>query len=220
MTFAKIIFSDISDSEKEMLVAMLSASGMEGFEETDTQLTAYVSRQHFDETSVNNIAQTLKLNYSVDDVPDKNWNEEWEANFCPVVVENYCAVRAGFHEPITNVTHEIIITPKMSFGTGHHSTTFMMIAEMKEIEFEIKLLKREDADVNGSFDVILANIIRTVIIDNFPYFDSHLSSRGVLLLSGLLKEDELEVTTKAYEYGLTLLHKSEKGQWISLKFGR
>jgi ribosomal protein L11 methyltransferase len=270
MTFAKIIFSDISDSEKEMLVAMLSASGMEGFEETDTQLTAYVSRQHFDETSVNNIAQTLKLNYSVDDVPDKNWNEEWEANFSPVVVENYCAVRAGFHEPITNVTHEIIITPKMSFGTGHHSTTFMMIAEMKEIEFEnkkvldfgtgtgvlailaaksgaaqitaidnddwsitnaaenfqtnhcenIKLLKREDADVNGSFDVILANIIRTVIIDNFPYFDSHLSSRGVLLLSGLLKEDELEVTTKASEYGLTLLHKSEKGQWICLKFMR
>ena len=59
----------------------------------------------------------------------------WESNFEPVVVNDYVAIRADFHKPITNTKFEIIITPKMSFGTGHHATTYMMIELMKEIDF-------------------------------------------------------------------------------------
>ena len=69
---------------------------------------------------------------------EQNWNAVWEQNFQPVIVEDFCAVRAHFHAPISNVQHEIIITPKMSFGTGHHATTYMMMQQMRSIDFRDK----------------------------------------------------------------------------------
>jgi ribosomal protein L11 methyltransferase len=67
----------------------------------------------------------------VTDLEEQNWNAVWEQNFQPVVVDDFCAVRAHFHEPVGNVKHEILITPKMSFGTGHHATTYMMMQQMR-----------------------------------------------------------------------------------------
>jgi ribosomal protein L11 methyltransferase len=64
-----------------------------------------------------------------------NWNQEWENNYEPVIVDDFCAVRATFHESVSRVQYEIVITPKMSFGTGHHATTYMMISEMRNVDF-------------------------------------------------------------------------------------
>ena len=68
-------------------------------------------------------------------IPEANWNQVWESNFDPVIVDDFVAIRADFHEPVKGVSLEIIITPKMSFGTGHHATTYMMIEQMRELDF-------------------------------------------------------------------------------------
>jgi ribosomal protein L11 methyltransferase len=267
MIYKKIELNNISALQKEILIARMSVAGYE-FEEKETSLVAYISKDLFEQQYFNNIIKDLPLKYSTEDLPDKNWNEEWESNVAPVVVENFCAVRAGFHQSIKNVTHEIIITPKMSFGTGHHATTFMMMQQMQRINFSGRhvldfgtgtgvlailalkcgaatvvavdnddwsidnakenfehndcpcavLMKASNADVNGRFDIILANITRNVILDNFSHFVGHLAKGGVLLLSGLLAHDEMEISTKAFEYDLTLDTKTEKNNWISLRF--
>src|SRR5205809_7074705 len=68
-------------------------------------------------------------------IAEQNWNSIWEENFQPVIIQNAVAIRAHFHQPITTVQHEIIITPKMSFGTGHHATTYLMLEQMTSIDF-------------------------------------------------------------------------------------
>jgi len=68
-------------------------------------------------------------------IEPRNWNEEWEKDFEPVIVENFCAIRADFHKPFPDLPYDLIITPKMSFGTGHHATTYMMVAAMKDLDF-------------------------------------------------------------------------------------
>ena len=89
-------------------------------------------------------ANESKLNFSIAKVENKNWNAEWESNFHPVIINSlihdnpWLAIRAGFHKPIKNIEHEIIITPKISFGTGHHVTTSMMIRMMSELDFNEK----------------------------------------------------------------------------------
>jgi ribosomal protein L11 methyltransferase len=75
------------------------------------------------------------LGYSTEELGEKNWNEEWEKNFQPVRVNTFCGVRAYFHERQEGVLHEVVITPKMSFGTGHHATTYMMIEAMQQVDF-------------------------------------------------------------------------------------
>lgn len=114
----------------------MSDLGADGFEQTDDYLLAYFNEYTFKSYEVN---QLLKdHSFTLNTIKEQNWNEVWESNFQPVVVNAFCAIRAEFHEPITGVEHEIIITPKMSFGTGHHATTYMMIEQMRDIDFKSK----------------------------------------------------------------------------------
>ena len=76
-----------------------------------------------------------QLNARQERLPERNWNEEWEKNFEPVVVDGFCGIRAFFHPPAAGVEYDLIITPKMSFGTGHHATTYMMLSAMRHLEF-------------------------------------------------------------------------------------
>jgi len=130
---------DLQDKDlSDMLVAMLSEAGYEGFEESDTCLKAFIGQEHFDPQSLQEILFPTGLIYRSELIPFANWNARWESHFAPVLVGKYCAVRASFHEPVSGVDHEIIITPKMSFGTGHHATTYMMIEQMQKINFQGK----------------------------------------------------------------------------------
>lgn len=122
-----------SEAEQENLIAVLSHFNSIGFEQKENDLLVYFNESDFDEDETKALLDKFHFNSSI--VPQQNWNELWESNFQPVVVERFCAIRADFHQPISNVQHEIIITPKMSFGTGHHATTYMMIKQMKEMEF-------------------------------------------------------------------------------------
>lgn len=130
---------DITDAVlKDLLIAELTAIGFDGFEETDTALKAFSSENKFDEPALIILTKGHSLKYTTASLPQQNWNEVWESNFSPMTVDDFVGVRASFHAQLTDVTHEIIITPKMSFGTGHHATTYMMMQLMRDINFENK----------------------------------------------------------------------------------
>ena len=126
--------------QSEMLIAQLSQSGFDGFEENENLLSAYIKEDAFNEADLREIIDQHQLKFSRSLIAQKNWNEEWEKNFEPVTIDDFVTIRAGFHPPSVNVEHEIVITPKMSFGTGHHATTFMMMQQMRSINFKDKLV--------------------------------------------------------------------------------
>jgi ribosomal protein L11 methyltransferase len=136
--YIEIKIDNISSAQSEILVAQLSEVGFDGFEEGENFLRAYISEEKLIEDELKKIISSHQLNYSKNFIEQKNWNEEWEKNFEPVIIDDFVAVRAQFHQPIKNIEHEIIITPKMSFGTGHHATTYMMIQQMRNIDFKNK----------------------------------------------------------------------------------
>ncbi|UAY53399.1 50S ribosomal protein L11 methyltransferase [Ferruginibacter albus] len=130
------IVASAEDAEK--LIALLSEQDFEGFEETDeNHLTAYIPIEQFNETAFKEIIDLFStISFTQSEIENINWNQQWESGFQPVIVEDKVALRASFHEPIKGVEHEIVITPKMSFGTGHHATTYMMIQLMLSIDFK------------------------------------------------------------------------------------
>src|SRR6186997_2679937 len=138
MDYIKITFADLQPEQREILVAQLADAGYEGFEEKDTSLDAFINSKRFDTVIVNEISFKYQTPYTKEKIAETNWNQVWESNFEPVIVNDYVAIRADFHKPITNTKFEIVITPKMSFGTGHHATTYMMIELMKGIDLKGK----------------------------------------------------------------------------------
>ncbi len=123
---------------KDLLIAELSEIAFEGFEETDLGLKAFLPEANFDEAALKEITDKYQVEYTQTNIPHQNWNELWESNFSPMTVDDFVGVRASFHAPLENVEHEIIITPKMSFGTGHHATTYMMMDLMRGMDFKNK----------------------------------------------------------------------------------
>jgi len=129
------------DPAAEILIAELGLFGFESFVETETGLLAYIPSEEHSEDVMNEI-QILKsdefiVEYSVKTIEQTNWNEEWEKNFKPINVDNKVYVRAPFHDAST-MDYEIIIEPKMSFGTGHHETTHMMIQHLLDLDLTNK----------------------------------------------------------------------------------
>lgn len=266
--YIEIKFTSLQPGQQELLIAHLAEAGYEGFEESENELKAFIPEGKYDKTLLHEIAFKYQLHYTEQRIPEQNWNAVWESNFDPVIIDDFLAIRADFHEAVSGVEHEIIITPKMSFGTGHHATTYMMVQQMRQIDFtgkkifdfgtgtgvlailaeqlgaaqitaidnddwsianaeenlernkchKIKLGKADSLTGKEQYDIILANINKNVILDNFPSLVSHLQAKGILLLSGLLTEDEKDVTLKARQYALHLSGKLVRNNWISLVF--
>ncbi|WP_047545508.1 50S ribosomal protein L11 methyltransferase [Psychroserpens sp. Hel_I_66] len=125
----------------EILIAELGYAGFESFVETDEGVTAYIQKDEYYDSILEDI-QILKSNefeisFSSEEIEQTNWNEEWEKNFNPIIVDDKCSVRAPFHEK-PDTEFDIIIEPKMSFGTGHHETTHMMIQHILKNDFKDK----------------------------------------------------------------------------------
>lgn len=123
----------------EILLAYLSELTFESFEETMEGLDAYVAANE-DLEAIEVELAALQTSFSFEfvreEIPYRNWNAEWEANFQPIKVEDFCGVRADFHPPMLDVKYDLIINPKMAFGTGHHETTYMMIHMMRDLNFK------------------------------------------------------------------------------------
>lgn len=116
-----------SPEQGEVLLAQINeVLNIEGVEEMDSQLKFYFKSSNFNENLFNNIIELNSIKYSKSVINSKNWNEEWESNYTPVIVDEV-GIRADFHPRNSEVKYDIVVTPKMSFGTGHHATTSMMV---------------------------------------------------------------------------------------------
>lgn len=264
--YLQIHFEDVSPAEQDILIAQLSRIGFVGFEQDNNFLKAYIEETEFDETVCKETVNFDQHPFNIEVIEPRNWNEEWEQSFDPVIVDKFCAIRASFHPPIKNVQHEIIITPKMSFGTGHHATTYQMIRMMKDIDFTNKVvldfgtgtgvlailaeklaakkivaidndewsianakenietnecskitLRKEDHIRPGTqFDIILANINKHVILENLHSIAKHLVAGGVLIVSGILRNDQQDIVDSASNEKLFVKTQSEKHDWLAL----
>jgi ribosomal protein L11 methyltransferase len=136
--YIQLHFNTATVEQNDILIALLANAGFEGFEETNNDLHAFIAADCFNKDEVGTIANNLNITYTTSIVEHQNWNEQWEGSFEPVIINDFAAVRASFHAPVKNIQHEIIITPKMSFGTGHHATTWLMIAQMSRLNFKDK----------------------------------------------------------------------------------
>jgi len=275
--YIQISFRDIQPEQQELLIAHLAEAGYEGFvqgdsfvEENENELKAFIPENSYDKPLLQDLAYKYQLRFSEQVIPEQNWNAAWESNFQPVIVDDFVAVRAGFHEPVKGVEHEIIITPNMSFGTGHHATTYMMVQQMRDIDFtgkkvvdfgtgtgilailaeklgaaavtaidnddrslqnarenierndcrKIRLVRANALSSGDRYDVILANISKNVILDNFPSIVHQLSPAGILLVSGLLPEDGPVIQQEAGFVSLRLTKTVQHNNWITLRFNR
>ena len=266
----QITFRNIQPAQSELLIAQLADHYYEGFEEEENILKAFIQQEKFDRSLLDELSARYTLSFDQEIIREQNWNEVWESNFHPVIVDDFVAIRADFHQPVKNVEYEIVITPKMSFGTGHHATTYMMIELMEDVDFKnktvldfgtgtgilailaelsgaekiyaidnddwsienakenfqknncrrISLQKALDASSDKKFDIILANINKNVILENFEVLKNELESDGMLLLSGLLEKDRDDIITKAKELKLNEKTSLARNNWIAIQLSK
>ena len=125
----------------EILVAELGLLGFESFTENEDGVVAYIQEEDWNADLLIDVqilqSDEVVFSYAVKEIEQVNWNEEWEKNFEPIVVENEVSIRAPFHED-PKLTYDIVIEPKMSFGTGHHETTYLMIRHLMGLDLSGK----------------------------------------------------------------------------------
>lgn len=257
----------------EILLAELAEKAFESFEETPQGLSAYVQEDLWSEDILDGIYilanPEFTITYEKQDIAQVNWNSEWEKNFEPINVDGICYVRAPFHSPIDS-QYDVVIEPKMSFGTGHHETTYMMIKQILNNTMESKVVldmgcgtsilgilasmrgakevvaididdwccenslenatrnnceniqvKHGDASLIESeptYDVILANINRNILLNDMHFYTKALKQNGEIYFSGFYTQDISAIDSLAKELGLTPKGQLEKNNWVSLKY--
>lgn len=272
------------DPIRDLLVDALGNEGpYDSFVETPDGLKAYVPTDQFDphwlQEQINALLQISTFNYqlSTQAMPDKNWNEEWEKQHKPVLVEadngSKIWVRAPFHNHRTDADYEIEIEPKMSFGTAHHPTTCMMLSHIAELPMQgrsvldmgcgtavlailakmrgaayveaididewaynnaLENIQRNGADItvrigdadllrqrqqgDKTFDIVIANINRNILLHDMDAYTSVLAPGGTLLLSGFYESDVPSLRQRAEELGLTLAATKTRDGWCALRF--
>ncbi|HSH64603.1 MAG TPA: 50S ribosomal protein L11 methyltransferase [Bacteroidia bacterium] len=160
----------------DVLIAQLAELGFESFVETEKGFNAYIQETDFNLQQLN-IALSFYsdffvFSYHYNCIQQQNWNKEWETNFKPINVDEKCYIRAPFHEPKKGIPYDIVIEPKMSFGTGHHSTTQLMIQKLMQLNIEGKQLL--DMGCGTGVLAILAsmmkaNTVTAIDIDDWSY---------------------------------------------------
>jgi ribosomal protein L11 methyltransferase len=162
----------------EILVAELGELPFESFIDSETGIVAYIQKQFWSDNMLDDLhilsSPEFQVSYTIEEIDQVNWNEEWEKNFEAIEVDGICHVRAPFH-PKTAAKYDIVIEPKMSFGTGHHETTHMMIQHLLETDVAGK--KTLDMGCGTAILAILSEMkgaqpIDAIDIDNWCYLNS------------------------------------------------
>jgi len=143
MNYTQISFKLNPDSEenREILVALLADLPFESFDETEESIMGYIPGESVDLDEINEITALLPFSVRTENemIPDKNWNEEWEKNyFKPLLIGGRCLVRAPFHTDYESAEFELVIEPKMAFGTGNHETTTLVAEQILNMELTRK----------------------------------------------------------------------------------
>ncbi|MGB0836805.1 MAG: 50S ribosomal protein L11 methyltransferase [Flavobacteriaceae bacterium] len=259
-------------SISEMLIAELGALGFESFVEKPGGLEAYIQKPEWSSNLLDSVfvlnSDQFQIDYNVKEIEQVNWNSEWEKHFDPIQVNDRVSIRAPFHEN-PNLDYDIIIEPKMSFGTGHHETTHLMVSYLLEMDLtgekvldmgcgtgilaifaemrgassvdaididnwcyintleniernKIKHVKAYEGDasllVDQSYDIVIANINRNILLADIPVYCERLMSGGTLLLSGFYSEDVSLIEARCSEFGMKLEEQKERHNWMGLKF--
>jgi len=129
----------------EILIAQLADMGFESFAEDDFGVNAYIKAPDFSDDIISRfdelfLPEDTKISYKVEKIKAQNWNAKWESDFEPIIVDDRCLVRASFHSGIPELEYDIIIDPKMAFGTGHHQTTHLMIEAILNADLTNKIV--------------------------------------------------------------------------------
>ena len=162
----------------EILIAELGAVGFESFVENENGVTAYIQKEDWNSTILDTIfilnSDEFSIEYNKNEVEQTNWNSEWEKNFTPIQVDDLVSIRAPFHEN-PNLKYDIVIEPKMSFGTGHHETTHMMVQHLLHLD----LANKKTLDMGSGTGILAifaemkgAKPIDAIDIDNWCYENS------------------------------------------------
>ena len=231
---------------EEILLAALQELPFESFDHSETSLLAYVPETLHFEGFLNSISlfedPSISISVKKKTIKPVNWNAKWESEFQPIVIGDNCVVRADFH-PDQGKRFELIINPKMSFGTGHHQTTFMIVEFLlnENVEGSSVLdiwcienatenaLKNNCSNVNcvlGSsltkdiptYGLIFANINRNILLEQISSYSLALIEGGVLLLSGFYQSDIESLRQCCEAEGLSYEEEKQKGDWCALKF--
>lgn len=258
----------------EIIIAELAEIGFESFAETEEGFKAYVPSELFSEEEVKKVFERKRspgpgeLSYTISEIGGKNWNAVWETNFEDVLIAGQCHIRAPFHNKVPGIAYDIVIEPKMSFGTGHHETTVLMIEWLLQTGLEgkdvldmgcgtgvlaILAAKKgaakvtaidnylfayentvENAARNGitdmrilhgdasllgdeTYDVIIANITRNVLLEDMAAYVEVLKPGGLLILSGFLSFDKDIIFAGANQHGLQHAGEKELKDWVAMQ---
>lgn len=276
MKYSAVTFTSpqMEDWQKDLLISELAGIGYDTFEDVDQGFAAYIPTSNVDIQSLETVllqhTEGFAVDYVVADIEDKNWNAFWESNFNPITVDDACYVRATFHEAKPAMRYEIVIDPKMSFGTGHHQTTSMMLSYILASDWQDKevldmgcgtgilailaakkgakhilavdfddicvasveenkglnklnnitaLLGSKEVLVGKTFDSILANINRNILLDQLAQYSLCLHPGGSLYISGFYDGEDLQLLSeKAQAEGFTFQSKKVLDNWCSAKF--
>ena len=271
-TFEYSFTAPSSDIQHDMLITMLAEIGFDSFMDDAMGLKAYCSADNRDDLAVENLL--LEPSFSdirllkVEEMPDKDWNEVWEASYQPVVVNDRCRVRAPFHEPDPSFEFDLVIEPKMSFGTANHETTAQIIQLMLETDFhgktvldmgsgtavlailakklgaahtvaidndewayrnaftntelngvsDIEIILGDASSIRGSFDVVLANINRNILLRDMHLYVAAMRPDAHIFFSGFYTEDLESIKAEAERLGLHYCRHLSRNNWVAAEF--
>ncbi len=271
-TFEYSFTAPSSDIQHDMLITMLAEIGFDSFMDDAMGLKAYCSADNRNDLAVENLL--LEPSFSdirllkVEEMPDKDWNEVWEASYQPVVVNDRCRVRAPFHEPDPTFEFDLVIEPKMSFGTANHETTAQIIQLMLETDFhgktvldmgsgtavlailakklgaartvaidndewayrnaftntelngvsDIEIVLGDASAIQGSFDVVLANINRNILLRDMHLYVAAMRPDAHIFFSGFYTEDLESIKAEAERLGLHYCRHLSRNNWVAAEF--
>jgi ribosomal protein L11 methyltransferase len=276
MSYQQVVFiqNEGAEAYRDVLIAELADLGFDTFEETAQGFTGYIPTNLYNEKAILNLLTHYKeetqFSFSANAIKHENWNTLWESNFHPISVADQVYVRATFHQPDPSFAYEIVIDPKMAFGTGHHQTTSSVMELMLSEDFEGKkvldmgcgtgilailakkmgaktvdaidydllcfestlentelnsmtdiqaILGGKEVIPNTSYEVILANINRNILLDQLDRYAQVLAPKGSLILSGFYEQPDLEIIKEAaHALGLRYVRHLVKQDWTAAKF--
>lgn len=259
----------------EILMAELSEVGFDSFAETETGLQAFVPTDVFEPDSIEKVLSLLRnceITYKVDDIPDQNWNAEWEKTNRPVLIDGFCWVYPPTFQPNADAEYNIVINPKMSFGTAHHPTTYQILKMLGGMDLAGKrvldmgtgtgvlaiLAEKmgasyveaididewayrnvvENIESNActktkallgdaslltsdkSFDVVIANINRNILLRDMERYMGVLGEEGTLILSGFYESDLPDIRRCVEDWGLEMRDCEVMEDWVAVRFSR
>ena len=266
-----------SEENAEILTAEISELPFESFSSENPFLKCYVQKELYDAQALKVVLSGLEgmgfdIEWSSTLMPVVNWNAEWESQFSPIVVDEKCTIKASFHKDLKKTRFNIIIDPKMAFGTGHHQTTFMMCRALLENEDSVRgkvvmdmgcgtavlailaakmkasrvygididavaaISAYDNARLNrvgkvvetwcgdasllqrNSYDVLLANINRNILLQDMHTYAACLRREGLLFVSGFYVEDMPMLIGAATAAGLEYVSHDSIDNWCCIKF--